>query len=78
MRFLYLEPANDWTGQTVEERLRLCAETLYAHQLIKPRHFNQATSGITERADRQRDLRNRNRVGARRGVGYSCDGSNRQ
>lgn len=62
MRFLYLEPANDWTDQTVEERLRLCAETLYAHQLINDRRFNQVTSGISLRADRQRELRARNRV----------------
>lgn len=61
MRFLYLEPAKDWTDQTVEERMRLCAEALYAHQLINPRHFNQITSGISQRADRQRDLRSRNR-----------------
>jgi hypothetical protein len=63
MRFLYLEPANDWIGQTVEERLRLCAETLYAHQLINARRFNQITSGVSLRADRQRDLRTRNRIG---------------
>lgn len=63
MRFLYLEPANDWNGQTVEERLRLCAETLYAHQLINARRFNQITSGVSLRADRQRDLRTRNRIG---------------
>ncbi|HUD30720.1 MAG TPA: hypothetical protein VMQ93_17780 [Novosphingobium sp.] len=70
MRFLYLEPANDWTGQTVEERLRLCAETLYAHQLLNARRFNQVTSGITLRADRQRDLRARNRTnGAPRHAG---------
>lgn len=62
MRFLYLEPANDWTGQTVEERLRLCAETLYAHQLINARRFNQVTSGVSLRADRQRELRTRNRI----------------
>ncbi|MEE4451489.1 hypothetical protein [Novosphingobium resinovorum] len=64
MRFLYLEPAKDWTDQTVEERMRLCAEALYAHQLINPRHFNQITSGISLRADRQRDLRTRNRISA--------------
>ncbi|MFC0206404.1 hypothetical protein [Novosphingobium soli] len=62
MRFLYLEPATDWTDQTVEERLRLCAETLHAHQLMKPRHFNQAITGIGRRADRQRALRSRNRI----------------
>lgn len=61
MRFLYLEPANDWTDQTVEERLRTCAEALYSHQLINPRRFNQITTGISQRADRQRDLRARNR-----------------
>lgn len=60
MRFLYLEPANDWTGQTVEERLHMCAETLYAHQLLNARRFNQVTSGVRLRAERQRDLRARN------------------
>ncbi|PNU04288.1 hypothetical protein [Novosphingobium guangzhouense] len=63
MRFLYLEPANDWTDDTVEERLRVCAEALYAHQLINDRRFNEITTGITKRADRQRDLRARNRLG---------------
>lgn len=62
MRFLLLEPAVDWTGQTVEERLRLCAETLLAHHKIKPRHYNQITSGITASGDRQRDIRARNRL----------------
>ncbi|WP_374414232.1 hypothetical protein [Novosphingobium colocasiae] len=61
MRFVYLEPAHDWTDQTVEERMRLCAEALHAQQLISPRQFNQITTGITQRADRQRDLRSRNR-----------------
>ena len=61
MRFLYLEPAKDWSDQTVEERMRLCAEALYAHQLINPRQFNQITTGISDRAYRQRDLRTRNR-----------------
>jgi hypothetical protein len=70
MRYLYLEPAKDWTDQTVEERMRLCAEALYAHQLINPRHFNQITTGISQRADRQRDLRRRNRVSA-----AVCEGS---
>jgi hypothetical protein len=64
MRFLYLEPAKDWTGDTVEERLRICAETLYAHQLINARRLNQITTGISQRADRQRDLRTRNRIDA--------------
>jgi hypothetical protein len=64
MRFLYLEPANGWCDQTVEERMRLCAEALYAHQLINPRHFNQITTGISQRADRQRDLQTRNRIDA--------------
>lgn len=62
MRMLYLEPATDWTNQTVEERLRLCAETLYVHHLINDRWFNEVTSGISMHADRQRDLRSRNQV----------------
>lgn len=64
MRYLYLEPAKDWTGDTVEERLRICAETLYAHPLINARRLNQITTGISQRADRQRDLRTRNRIDA--------------
>jgi hypothetical protein len=62
MRFLYLEPANDWTGQTVEERLRFCAETLYTHHLINPRRLNQILTGIGRRTDRQREIRMRNRT----------------
>ncbi|EIZ77576.1 hypothetical protein WSK_3959 [Novosphingobium sp. Rr 2-17] len=62
MRFLYLEPAHDWTDQTVEERLRLCAETLFTHQHINSRRFNQITTGIGQRADRQRAIRSRNRL----------------
>lgn len=65
MRFLYLEPANDWTGDTVEERLRICAETLFTHHLINDRRFNQILTGITHRADRQRDLQMRNRRAVR-------------
>ncbi|AXB75446.1 hypothetical protein [Novosphingobium sp. P6W] len=62
MRFLYLELANDWSDQTVEERMRLCAEALYAHKLIKPRYFTQITARISQRAHRQRDVRARNRT----------------
>lgn len=62
MKLIYLEPANDWTDQSVEDRLILCAETLFAHQLINGRRFNQVTTGIRQRADRQRDIRTRNRV----------------
>lgn len=62
MRFLYLEPANDWMGKTVEERLRICAETLFAHHLINDRRFNQIVTGISQRANRQRELRTRNRI----------------
>lgn len=61
MIFLFLEPANDWTGETVEERLRACAETLFAHHLINARRLNHIVTGITRQADRQRNLRARNR-----------------
>ncbi|WP_159977831.1 MULTISPECIES: hypothetical protein [unclassified Novosphingobium] len=61
MRFLYLEPAKDWIDQSVAERMRLCAEALYAHHLISLRHFNRITSSISQTAARQLDLRSRNR-----------------
>jgi len=50
-----LELATDWTGQTYEERLRLCAETLFAHHLINPRTFGTALNQIRARAEIQRE-----------------------
>lgn len=57
MRFLYLEPATDWTDQIVEERLRMCAETLFIHDLINDRTYRQTTTKIRDRADTQRERR---------------------
>lgn len=51
------EPATDWTGHTWEERLRLCAETLFVHHLIKAGAYHHATAQIRARADLQRGLR---------------------
>lgn len=34
--------APDWIGQTWEERLRLCAETLFVRELIKPGTYRHA------------------------------------
>lgn len=56
MKPFLLQPATDWTGQTHEERLLLCLEALYTHQLINSRIFNQATTKLRGRADAQRDL----------------------
>ena len=52
-----LQPATDWTGQTHEERLRLCLEAAYVHDLIPARIFNQATAKLAARADLQREQR---------------------
>jgi len=49
------EPATDWTGQTYEERLRLCAETLFIHGLINDSSYNHTTARIRARADLQRE-----------------------
>lgn len=62
MRFLHLEPSTDWMDQTVEERLILCAETLFIHGLINDRTYHHTTANIRAQADRQRDLRARNRM----------------
>lgn len=65
MRCLYLEPATDWASQSVEERLILCAETLFIHGLINDRIYHQTTANIRAQAERQRELRARNRGGNR-------------
>lgn len=62
MRTLYLEPASDWVDQTVEGRLILCAETLFVHGLINDRIYHQTTANIRAQAERQRELRARNRA----------------
>lgn len=51
------ELATDWTGQTYEERLRLCAETLFIHGLIKSGTYHHATAQIRARAEIQRERR---------------------
>lgn len=56
MKPFLLQPATDWTGQTHEERLLLCLEAAYTHQLINARTFNQAMTNLRDRADIQRDL----------------------
>lgn len=43
--------ATDWTGQTYEERLRACAETLFVHHLIDEPVFARVTAQIAARAD---------------------------
>ena len=49
------EPATDWTSQTLEERLRLCTETLFVHGLLKPGTYHHATTQLRDRIDAQRD-----------------------
>lgn len=56
MTISVLEPATDWTGQSYEERLRLCAETLFIHGLIKDRTYNHVTAQVRARAEIQREL----------------------
>lgn len=62
MRLLYLEPAVDWTDHSVEERLRLCVELLFMHDLVNDRTYRQAIETIRERAARQRGLRDRQQL----------------
>lgn len=61
MTALLLEPTTDWTGQTYEERLLLCAETLFFHGLIKDRTYHHATAQLRARAAIQRDRQVRDR-----------------
>jgi len=65
---LILELATDWTGQTNEERLILCAETLFIHGKIgAPAHQHIISSTRTD-AETQREIRaRRNRKEARHG-----------
>lgn len=53
------EPATDWTGQTYEERLILCAETLFVHGLIGAPAHAHITRRLRAGADRQREHRAR-------------------
>ena len=54
MTALLLEPASDWTGQTYEERLILCAEALHTHGRMSDRIYNQVTSNLRADANRAR------------------------
>ena len=56
-----LELASDWTGQLNEERLVLCAEALFVHQLIGARAHQHIIANIRTRAEAQREIRARRR-----------------
>ena len=57
MSGLLLEPATDWTGQTYEERLTLCAEALFVHGLIGAPAHAHIIRQLRDRADHQREHR---------------------
>lgn len=57
MTALLLEPATDWTGQTYEERLILCAEALHVHGRLNARLYNQITSALRADANKARSHR---------------------
>lgn len=57
MSGLMLEPATDWTGQTHEERLILCAEALFVHGMIGAPAHAHVIHNVRKRADRQRESR---------------------
>lgn len=56
-----LELASDWTGQLNEERLVLCAEALFIHQLIGAPAHQHIIANIRNRAEAQREMRARRR-----------------
>lgn len=71
MSTLLLEPATDWTGQLNEERLVLCAEALFVHQLIGAPAHQHIITNIRDRAEAQREIcaRNRRRTAATHRIG---------
>jgi hypothetical protein len=56
---MMLEPSTDWTGQLNEERLVLCAEALFVHQLIGAPAHKHIIANIRDRAETQRQMRAR-------------------
>ena len=68
MTALILEQATDWTTQTNEERLVLCAEALFVHRLIGAPAHQHIISTIRAQGEAQREIRaRRNRKEARHG-----------
>lgn len=61
MSAMMLELASDWTGQLNEERLVLCAEALFIHQLIGAPAHQHIIANIRTRAEAQREIRARRR-----------------
>lgn len=56
---LILEPASDWTRQSNEERLILCAETLFLHNLINARALARISDDVRGSAATWRERRTR-------------------
>ena len=48
------EPATDWIGHSYEQRLRLCAQTLYVHRVIEPGIYAALIARIEARTARER------------------------
>ena len=46
--------ATDWTGQTIGQRLRLCAETLYVHGQIDRQIYDDLTDHLELRSHYER------------------------
>lgn len=53
---LILTPATDWTGQTYEQRLRLAAETLFAHGHLPHTDWQRIDNRISREADAAREI----------------------
>lgn len=57
MQIGLLKPAQDWKGQSLEERLTCCAEALFVHDLIEPRQRAQILDKLRQRAELARRAR---------------------
>lgn len=51
MQISLLKRAPDWRDQTLEDRLRICAEALCVHDLIDPRDRSRILEQIEQRAE---------------------------
>ncbi|AIT81639.1 hypothetical protein [Novosphingobium pentaromativorans] len=49
-----LEQATDWTNQTWQERLEMCASALYVHALMPSADHQRTLNRIAARAEIQR------------------------
>lgn len=57
MQISLLKPAPAWRDQTLEERLRLCAEALCVHDLIEPKERSRILAELEARAELARRAR---------------------